>query len=259
MRPSIRQSRLLLLIFASLIASVAPAQELAPHEARYKIKAGFASGELTTRLDLVDGAFVAQHTADPRGLAGLVAGGQIVEQSTFVVRDNAVHVLTYTSNDSLSRDKGNTSLSFDWKAKKVSGAVTPEGGASQPVDLSLADPLHDRLSIQYQLMLDLLRDTPATTYRLFDADGNKTLTITRVGNRTIKVGRTRYDAIGIQHQAEGSSRTTLMWCVPSLGYLPAMIEQRRKGKLKVRVSLLSYDALPMEDVSALPPSEVSAS
>ncbi|MCH8944992.1 MAG: hypothetical protein IH910_09435 [Proteobacteria bacterium] len=49
-----------------------------------------------------------------------------------------------------------------------------------------------------------------------------------------------YEAVGIQHQAEGSSRITTLWCVEELGYLPVVIEQHRKGKLKFRASLQKY-------------------
>lgn len=256
---SARRLGVLLLAVSAATVPAAYAQVLAPHEATYKIKAGFASGELTTKLEFVDGTYVARHTADPRGLAGLVASGQIQERTSFIINEGDVQVSTYSSNDSLSQDKGRISLSFDWAAESMTGTVAPVDAAPLPVEIALDEPLHDRLSIQYQLMLDLLNDSKATRYRLFDPDGTKTLNISLVGTRTIKVGRTKYEAVGIQHQADGSSRTTVMWCVPKLDYLPAMIEQRRKGKLKVRVSLQRYTPLPVDDASALPPASVSAS
>ncbi|MCH8137152.1 MAG: hypothetical protein IIB77_14350 [Proteobacteria bacterium] len=44
----------------------------------------------------------------------------------------------------------------------------------------------------------------------------------------------------MQHQAEGSSRTTTLWCVEELDYLPVIIEQHRKGKLRMRATLIRY-------------------
>ncbi|MDH3752084.1 MAG: hypothetical protein OEU40_15990, partial [Gammaproteobacteria bacterium] len=49
-----------------------------------------------------------------------------------------------------------------------------------------------------------------------------------------------YEAVGIQHQAEGSKRVTTLWCVEELDYLPVIIEQHRKGKLRVRAVLNKY-------------------
>ena len=52
-----------------------------------------------------------------------------------------------------------------------------------------------------------------------------------------------FNAVGIQHQAENSSRVTTLWCVKELGYLPVVIEQHRKGKLRMRAELSKYAAL----------------
>jgi len=41
----------------------------------------------------------------------------------------------------------------------------------------------------------------------------------------------------------GSKRITTMWCVEALDYLPVIIEQHRKGKLKMRAVLSSYSPL----------------
>ena len=49
-----------------------------------------------------------------------------------------------------------------------------------------------------------------------------------------------FDVIGIRHQAEGSKRATTLWCAAELGYLPVVIEQHRKGKLRVRATLTDY-------------------
>ncbi len=61
-----------------------------------------------------------------------------------------------------------------------------------------------------------------------------------VGNREVRTPAGKFEAVGIQHQAENSSRVTTLWCVPELGYLPAVIEQHRKGKLRMRAQLKKY-------------------
>ena len=53
-----------------------------------------------------------------------------------------------------------------------------------------------------------------------------------------------FDVIGIQHQAEGSKRQTTLWCAKKLDYLPVVIEQHRKGKLRVRATLRRYTPKP---------------
>ena len=62
----------------------------------------------------------------------------------------------------------------------------------------------------------------------------------------------RFDAVGIQHQAEGSKRITTLWCAEELGYLPVLIEQSRKGEVKVRAVLRDYQpAATAADASPL--------
>jgi hypothetical protein len=89
-------------------------------------------------------------------------------------------------------------------------------------------------------MFDLLNGGARDSYFLQDAEELKPLSITNVGTRAVKVPYGRFDAIGIQHHREGSSRVTTLWCVEELGYLPVVIEQHRKGKLRLRAELSKY-------------------
>jgi hypothetical protein len=79
---------------------------------------------------------------------------------------------------------------------------------------------------------------------LFDIDKLKVAFVSNIGEKPVKTKAGRYSAVGIQNQKEGSSRITTMWCVEELGYLPVIIEQHRKGKLKFRASLVSYTPIP---------------
>jgi hypothetical protein len=78
---------------------------------------------------------------------------------------------------------------------------------------------------------------------LFDVDELKTIEVRKIGTRTVKVPAGEYEAIGLEHQAVGSKRITTMWCVPELDYLPVIIEQHRKGDLKMRAVLTSYSPI----------------
>ena len=92
-------------------------------------------------------------------------------------------------------------------------------------------------------MHDLLNGGPDERYVLFDIDEFKTLIVRNVGERTVSTPAGNFQAVGIQHQAENSSRITTLWCVEELGYLPVLIEQHRKGKLRMRAELSNYTEL----------------
>jgi hypothetical protein len=105
------------------------------------------------------------------------------------------------------------------------------------------DLAYDRVSIQYELMSDMMNSGHSSTYVLFDVDELKTVEVRTIGTRTVKVPAGEYEAIGLEHQAVGSKRITTMWCVQALDYLPVIIEQHRKGDLKMRAVLTSYSPI----------------
>ncbi len=222
----------LLLLSSPSMAEIA----LTPHSAEYKVKISVLSGRLRTELRATDTGFEATHEIVPTGLSRLFVSGSISETSHFAITADGLLPTRYLSSDTLSRDKSRADLQFDWATGEVTGTVNGE-----EVQTILEDFVHDRVSIQYELMRDMLNGGPSEQYILFDIERLKTLNVRIVGTRRVKVPAGRFDAIGIQHQAENSSRVTTLWCVEELGYLPVLIEQHRKGKLRVRASLRKYE------------------
>jgi hypothetical protein len=97
------------------------------------------------------------------------------------------------------------------------------------------------VSIQYEVMQDLLNGEASARYTMFEVDRLRPVNITTLGEKRVEVPAGNFDVIGIQHQAEGSKRITTLWCARELGYLPVIIEQHRKGKLRVRATLMEYE------------------
>lgn len=210
---------------------------LTPHSAVYDVKIRFLSGELTTRLSRADNRYVAIHRVAPKGLAAALVGGTIEESSGFELEADGVRPLHYKSSDTITSDKTQADFRFDWSTHSIEGELD-----GKPMEMPFDGAAHDRVSIQYAMMRDMLAGEADSTYVLFDIDEFKTLNITIMGEKEIEVPAGRYEAIGIRHQAEGSSRITTLWCVPELDYLPAIIEQHRKGKLNLRATLAHYEA-----------------
>ena len=234
--------RLLHLALACLtLITAAPAvaeTALTPYSAEYKVKISVLSGRLTTELRPVADGYEANHVIEPQGLAGVLKDGKISEQSRFTAKADGVRASWYRSEDSLSSDETRAEVTFDWSASELSGTVNDED-----VAIAFDDVVHDRVAIQYQLMHDLLNGEPNERYVLFDIDEFKTLLVRNVGIRRISTPAGKFTAVGIQHQAENSSRITTLWCVEELGFLPVVIEQHRKGKLRMRAEMQTYTAL----------------
>ena len=227
------------LLTAVTAAPVMAEQPLTPYSAEYKVKISVLSGRLTTELRPLADGYEATHVIEPQGLASVLKDGRISEQSRFAAHAGGVRASWYRSEDSLSSDETRAEVTFDWTASEMAGSVNDE-----PVRIPFEGVIHDRVAIQYQLMHDLLNGGPDERYVLFDIDEFKTLIVRNVGKRKVSTPAGDFAAVGIQHQAENSSRVTTLWCVEELGYLPVVIEQHRKGKLRMRAELSNYAELP---------------
>lgn len=233
----------LLVGIAALNANALATPALMPHSAEYKVKIKVVSGHLSTTLVASDAGYTAIHIIKPTGMSKLITRGKMDVTSNFAVAADGVKPISYHSNDTI-RDDPAVDITFDWERDQAFGRVGEDA-----VSIPLPGLAHDNVSIQYQLMHDLLADSETAQYTLFDVDKLKTTTVTRIGTKTVKTKAGRFDAVGVRHQNEGSSRITTLWCVEELGFLPVVIEQHRKGKLNFRASLLKYTptALDVQD------------
>lgn len=233
-------NRLTVTLVATLAAALAvPAaaavESLTPHTAEYRIKISVLSGTMRTVVGQTESGFSARSVITPNGMAKLLVNGVIEEQSEFEERADGVRPLVYSSTDTLSKEEKFTNFSFDWERHEISGTINDEGFV-----FKLKGEAHDRVSIQYELMHDLLNGQAAHDYAIVDGEELKELTVTNIGTRKIKVPFGEFEAVGIQHQARNSSRISTLWCVAELGYLPVLIEQHRHGKLRLRAELTDY-------------------
>ena len=211
---------------------------LTPHKAEYKLEISVLGGKLNTELKGTADGYVATHVIKATGMAKLLARGRIRESSEFNRYADGIRPVHYISDDSLSRDKLQASIYFDWASGEATGKVN-----SEDFSLVMENLAYDRVSIQYELMSDLMNGGTSENYILFDVDELKTISVRNIGHQVVTVPAGEYEAIGVQHQKPGSKRVTTMWCVEELDYLPVIIEQHRLGKLKMRAVLKKYSPL----------------
>ena len=227
---------------AATVAPAAADRRLTPHSAEYKLRISVLSGRLKTELRRSDSEYVATHRIEPTGLAKALVHGTIFAESVFAADDESLRPTRYVARDEISGDKLSADIRFDWDAGRLRGSYQTE---DHDAPITIDDPLDalvfDGVSIQYQLMHDLMTSGAATEYVLHDVDELKRLTITNIGTRRVRTPAGKFDAIGIRHQTANSSRQTTLWCAAELGYLPVVIERHRKGKLQMRAQLKRYE------------------
>jgi hypothetical protein len=228
---------------ASQLAVPARAEgSLTPHKATYDVKISVLGGTLVSEVTEAEPGYMANSVIKPTGMSRMLARGIIQESSFFVPDRDGVLPAQYRSIDTLSSDDRVVSLDFDWRAQKVEGVVNDERFESE-----LNSRVHDRVSIQYELMHDLQNGGAEERYWMLDGAELKLLNVRKVGHRTVDVPYGKFEVVGIQHSKENSNRVTTLWCAEALGYLPVIIEQHRKGKLGVRAVLRTYEPVAAHD------------
>ncbi len=229
-------SRILLALLVSGLAFIAPADaaELTPHKARYDVRIKVISGQLDTELRATGGGYYARHVVRATGLSRVLTGGRMDFSSHFDSGPDGLAPVSYHAIDTI-RDDPEAHIRFDWHSNQATGTV---GGDDVLIDLDGLS--YDKVSIQYELMHDLLNGGPDDTYVLFDVEKIRIAHVTRVGEKSVSTDAGTFEVVGIRHQREGSSRATTFWFAPQLDYLPVIIEQHRKGKLNFRASLTEY-------------------
>jgi len=234
LKPFVTLSTLLLFVSGTSLAS----DVLTPHAAEYRVKISVLGGKLRTRVEATDTGYYAQSSIVATGMSKIVAGGSIRESSLMTESDDGLRPHQFRSSDTLSKGGQEVDLAFDWSKLMIGGLID---GADFRTGINGA--VHDRVSLQYGLMYDLISGIERDEYALQDSERLKLLSITNIGVKSVQVPFGTFQAVGIQHQAENSSRITTLWCVEALGYLPVIIEQHRKGKRQMRAMLTSYTPL----------------
>ena len=165
MAPGFKLCSFVTIAAIALTASQAYAETaLTPHKAQYKLKISVLGGQLNTQLSTTPDGYVATHSIKATGMARMFARGEINESSHFNAVPTGIRPEKFESNDTLTRDKIQASIQFDWVAGTASGTVNDEVFYSAMDDLA-----YDRVSIQYELMSDLMTGKPSKNYILFDA------------------------------------------------------------------------------------------
>ena len=143
---------------------------LTPHTAEYKIKISVLGGKLNTTLEATENGYRAESAIQATGMSRMLARGAIRESSVFEYGEEGLRPNRFLSTDSLSKRGQNVDLTFEWNDSKVSGYIDNEDFSAE-----LDGLVHDRVSLQYGLMFDLLQGAARDNYALQDAEELKSL------------------------------------------------------------------------------------
>jgi len=221
--------------------------DLQPFTATYALEwhgltAGYATLALTRQ-----GANLYQYSSVNRahGLFRLAFPDALSERSTFQVVGGHLEPLAYQEDNGHDPKNPNVALTFDWKRMRVHGTV-----GTKVIDAPLERGTQDALSVQIELMRDLLAGRAPPSFLLFDKDRTTRFYYTREREEQLDTPLGRLKTVIYRSDRPGYDRVMRLWLAPSLGYLPARAERRRKGNVEFELYIRKVVGLPSPDASA---------
>ena len=214
---------------ALLLPLAASAAELSPFSADYdwSVKGVTAGRSTLTLARRDDGRWSYSSHSSARGLFKLVAPGEITQLSVFRVENGEILPDHYRGDDGTSATKRDANVTFDWRARRVTGVYE-----DVPVDLPIEPGVQDDLSIQIALLNALLHERLPAGFKLIDKNLVKEYQYTSEGRQKLETALGALDTVLFRSRKLGARSSTVFWCAPSLGFLPVKVE-RHDGADKI--------------------------
>lgn len=225
---------------AGIVSMVAESDTVAEYTASYLVRTDghrVANAEFSVSRD-TNGNYVFISSARARGILRLLRPDPAVDRSEFTFVDGRIVPLSFHYEDGSRKGEDNFSVTFDGAAGEVRIAG-PAGSRTVPFE----DGLLDRGTLQVALMRDLGACRLPGPYRYVDDNGIGEYAYERLDDLATETGIGTLHTVRFSQKSEGSSRETILWLAPELGYLPVRIEQFRNGELGTSFELEDVDEL----------------
>lgn len=216
-------------------ATAADTHRPAPFDAVYSVRAGGVGvGRMTRHFELgADENYRFSSIVEAEGLVAMLKPTRISEES--IGQWPAAYPVTthYAHSKKSGKKRKETIIDFDWSNARSHATIN-----GTPVEAALEPGAIDKLSYQLALMRDLAAGVTSLSYRVADAGGGKHYTLERRANERIKAGGRAYDTVPVAYVRDDGRRTVL-WCAPTLGYLPVRIEYTEKDGAVTTAELIA--------------------
>jgi hypothetical protein len=207
-------------------ATSADAPALAPFVAEYDVRYGrMAVG--SSRMELArDGEHWAfDSTSTATGFARMVTPGALRQHSVFELSGDEPRPLRYSFDDGSKRTDRDVQLEFDWAAGRVRGTAE-----EAPVDLAVDAGLQDAASMQALVLARLRAGREPGTIAMIEKNKVKHYRYTLLRREQLATALGDLDTVVYRSAREGSTRQTLTWHAPALGFVTVQAEQLIDGK-----------------------------
>ncbi len=218
-------------------AIAAPTVTMKPYTARYQVSYRGLSGgqiEASFRPGAAPGQWIYETRAFPNLFGMLAVSSAAHERSTMLIGPGGVVPLDFTFDDGSAQSAKDVTQTFDWSARKVTGA-----SKGKPFALDLTPGAQNTASVQAAMMVERLNGRMPTGFRILTGDNLRDYKYWMEGTQQVVTPYGQVEAEVWASQRIGSDRVSKMWHAPSLGYVPVQAIQYRKGTPEVQMKLVS--------------------
>lgn len=214
----------------------APAPTIAPFVAEYDVRYGrMPGGSSRTVLARSGDGWVIETAVTASGIARVIAPGTIRQRSEFRVEDDIPLPLRYTFDDGTKGTGRDVHLEFDRRAGRVRGVAE-----EAPVDVALVPELQDAATMTVLATARLRAGREPGSIAMIEKDRVKLYHHALVRREKLATALGELDTVVYRSTRDGSSRETLTWHAPGLGYAVVQAQQLVKGKLGFHTRIRAY-------------------
>jgi len=235
-----RRSVFLLLLLSLLLPAAFATPQPARFTAHYTMSKGsIPLGEVQRLLTPAgNGQFKFESTMQATGLIASFLKDQISESSLWTFQNEQVKPQIYTYRKSGGKKTRELRLEFDWQHQLVKNTV-----AGKEWEMALLPDAQDKLSYQLAIMYDLQNGKTEFEYPIADKKKFRNYYFKVVGNEDIATPLGSLKTVKIERVMQGDEKSTVLWCAPSLSFLPVRIEQNEKDGAEFSLMIKSVEGL----------------
>ncbi len=220
----------------SAAAESVPEPLIAPFVAEYEVRYGrIPGGTSRTVLTRAGADWVIETDVNASGIARMIAPGTIRQRSEFRFKDDVPLPLRYTFDDGTKRPDRDVNLEFDWRAGRVRGVAE-----DVPVNVALVPELQDAATMTVLATARLRAGHEPGSIAMIEKDEVKHYRHTLLRREKLVTALGELDTVVYRSTREGSSRETLTWHAPGLGFAVVQAQQLVKGKLGFHTRIRAY-------------------
>ncbi len=231
------------LVALTALTSAAPGaaeSALVPYVAEYDVRYGRMTAGWS-RTEMARGPRPSSWTLETQtrasGFARILASGTLLQHSTFELDAAGIRPSSYRFDDGTTDTEDDVTLEFDWRAGRVRGVAEED-----PVDVATEPGLQDAASIQALVPSRLQAGVEPGRIAMIEKDKIKRYGYTLLRRERIKTAIGELDTVVYRSAREGSTRETISWYAPALGYVLVRGEQLRDGERTFHLYIRRYQS-----------------